>query len=390
MGIQKQSVENNVWTIVLEGRIDTTNADAVKQELLEPEDAQKVIVDCTNLQYLSSAGLRVLLHIKKKYKDTEVVNVSSEVYEILEMTGFTEMMHVEKAYRSVSIEGCQEIGRGSNGIVYRTDPETIVKVYYNKDALPDIRHEREVARRALILGIPTAISYDIVKVGDQYGSVFELLNAKSISEMLIDDPEKNMDECIGRFVGMLKDIHAIEAPEGTFPRAKATAIHWAEYLASYLPSETYEKLIHLISSVPEDNHLVHGDYHSNNVLVQNGETLLIDMDTLSQGNPIFELASMYLAYCGYAMFDPQVSMDFYGFDSDVAHRFWKRTLSAYLNTDDEAVMKDVQDRACVIGYARLMRRTIKRIGIDTPEGKQLTDYCREQLIALCDTYESLV
>ncbi|MBR0085199.1 MAG: hypothetical protein IJL97_01480, partial [Lachnospiraceae bacterium] len=71
---------------------------------------------------------------------------------------FTEMMTVEKAYRVVSVEGCEEIGRGANGTIYRIDRDNVVKVYNNADALEDIQHEREVAKLALILGIPTAIS----------------------------------------------------------------------------------------------------------------------------------------------------------------------------------------------------------------------------------------
>ena len=66
----------------------------------------------------------------------------------------------------------------------------MVKVYNNADALDDIRHEREMAKLALLLGIPTAISYDVVKVGNSYGSVFELLNARSFTRILTDEPQK--------------------------------------------------------------------------------------------------------------------------------------------------------------------------------------------------------
>src|SRR5574344_2999539 len=111
------------------------------------------------------------------------------------MTRFSELIHVEKAYRVISIEGCEVIGQGSNGKVYRLDPDTIIKVYNNPDALPDIRRERELARKAFVKGIPTAIPYDVVKVGAGYGSVFELLSAKSFSKLLKEDPGK-IDEIV--------------------------------------------------------------------------------------------------------------------------------------------------------------------------------------------------
>ena len=52
------------------------------------------------------------------------------------------------------------LGEGANGKVYRYDSDTIVKVYKDSVSLEDIKRERELARTAFILGIPTAIPYD--------------------------------------------------------------------------------------------------------------------------------------------------------------------------------------------------------------------------------------
>ena len=115
--------------IELKGRIDSNNAAEVEKDVmghLASGEADEVVIDAENLEYISSAGLRVLLRIRKTHPSIRIINASSEVYEILEMTGFTEMMTVEKAYRTVSIEGCEEIGRGANGIIYRIDQDNVV------------------------------------------------------------------------------------------------------------------------------------------------------------------------------------------------------------------------------------------------------------------------
>ncbi|MBR5620685.1 MAG: STAS domain-containing protein, partial [Clostridia bacterium] len=209
--------------ITLSGRIDSQNAAAVEERLFaQLADGEPVVADADRLEYISSAGLRVLLRIRKTHPDMRIINVHSEVYEILDMTGFTEMIQVEKAYRTVSIEGCEEIGHGANGSLYRIDRDNVVKVYKNPDSLEDIRHEREMAKLALILGIPTAISYDVVKVGNSYGSVFELLNARSFAKIIVQQPEK-FDWCVKEFADMLKKIHGTEAPEGKLPDMKETA-----------------------------------------------------------------------------------------------------------------------------------------------------------------------
>ena len=177
--------KNDYITIALSGRIDSSNAASVEEDMLsqlQGFDGTEVTLDADKLEYISSVGLRIILRLRKKYTDMKIINVNSAIYEILEMTGFTEMIAVEKAYRVVSVEGCEVIGEGNNGKVYRIDGDNVVKTYKNADALAEIRHEREVARLALILGVPTAISYDIVKVGESYGSVFELLDAKSFSK----------------------------------------------------------------------------------------------------------------------------------------------------------------------------------------------------------------
>ncbi len=152
--------ENDALVIALNGAIDSGNAGQAEQEIqaiLAENPAQSLQIDCVDLQYCSSAGLRIILALKHQIDDTHLINVSSALYEILEMTGFTEIMDVKKAYRVLSVEGCEVIGRGARGTVYRIDRDTIVKVYHSDDALPEIHRERELARTAFVAGVPTAI-----------------------------------------------------------------------------------------------------------------------------------------------------------------------------------------------------------------------------------------
>ena len=326
----KGTLDGDGIRIALSGRIDSNNAHAAEEEIArltsERPDAP-VVMDLQKLEYISSAGLRVLLHLKKTNPDLRLVNVTSEVYEILDMTGFTEMMTVEKAYRVVSVEGCEEIGRGANGTIYRIDSDNVVKVYNNPEALADIQHEREVARIALVLGIPTAISYDVVKVGESYGSVFELLNARSFSRILAEEPAR-FDWCVKEFTDMLKKIHATLVPAGKLPDMRETALDWTQFLRDYLPPDAAEKLDALVRAVPHDDHMLHGDYHTKNLELVDDEVLLIDMDTLAVGHPIFELASMYNAFVGYGEFEHERITQFLGFPFETAQRFWRAVLAA--------------------------------------------------------------
>lgn len=166
----KTKQENNVLTVYLEGRIDANNAAEVEKEIMEAvaSDADAdLVIDAEHLEYISSAGLRILMKLRKSAaKPLAVINVSSEVYEIFNVTGFTELLDVKKALRSISVEGLEEIGRGASAKVYRLDRETVLKVFKPGTSLEIIHQENERSRNAFVSGIPTAISYDIVKVGE--------------------------------------------------------------------------------------------------------------------------------------------------------------------------------------------------------------------------------
>ena len=383
---------DNTFTIPLQGRINSDNSAAVEQEImskLENYDGKSIILDASALEYISSAGLRVILRLKKEYPDITVSNVSPEIYEIFDMTGFTEMMNVEKAYRVVSIEGCEEIGKGANGTIYRIDKDNVVKVYNNADALEDIKHEREVAKLALILGIPTAISYDVVKVGDSYGSVFELLNARSFSKILANEPDK-MDWCFKEYVYMLKKIHSTLVPEGKLPDQKQTAVGWATFMKDYLPEAEGNKLLDLVNAVPHDDHMLHGDYHTKNLELQNDEVLLIDMDTLAIGHPIFELGSIFNSFVGYSEYDKNLILNFQGFDDVTGRTFWEKSLAAYLDTDDEDKLREVADKARIIGYTRMIRRSIRRKGLESEKGRAEIELWKSELIELLGKYDTLL
>ncbi len=383
--------ENDKLVISLSGRIDSANAPDVEREIFAYPDLSKypeLVLDAEELDYISSAGLRVILRLRKQVPGLKIVNVSSAVYEILEMTGFSEMIPVEKAYRKLSVDGCEILGEGSNGIVYRYDPDTIIKVYRNPDALEEIHRERDLARKAFVLGIPTAIPYDVVKVGEGYGSVFELLNAKSFSKLIAAEPER-IDYYVEQFVELLKKIHGTEVSTTDMTDMKAVALDWAEYLKDYLEPALYEKLTGLIKAVPERHNMIHGDYHTNNVELQNGEVLLIDMDTLAYGHPIFELASMFLGFAGFGELNPTICEKFLKLPYETAVSIWKKSLKLYLNTDDEDAAQEVAKKAMIIGYARLMRRTIKRIGFEDEEGRRTIENCREKLTKLLGEVDTL-
>jgi len=384
--------DGDCFKIAFPRRIDSNNALEVENQIKSITRDVKdraIVLDMESLEYISSAGLRVILHVKKMCSALRIVNVRSEIYEILDMTGFTQMLTVEKAYRVVSVEGCEEIGCGANGKLYRIDQDNVVKVYKRADALAEIQHEREVARTALVLGIPTAISYDVVRVGESYGSVFEMLDAHSFSSILDREPEK-LDWCVKEYVELLKKIHSTVVPSGKLPDMRETGLEWASFVKDYLPETAGDKLLSLVKAIPHDDHMIHGDYHTKNLMLQGDEVLLIDMDTLAVGHPVFELASMYNAYIGFYEYGDVDDEPFLGFDLELAKVFWQKTLAAYLDTQDADTLRSVEDKARILGYTRLIRRAVRRQTLKTEWGRAEVALWKGELLSLLEHVDTLI
>ncbi len=86
-------------TVAVEGRLETTNAGSLEQEFSGLYDqVDELVVDCANLEYISSSGLRTLLSAVKTMKKKggfKLTNVSDDVMEILNVTGFADILTIE-------------------------------------------------------------------------------------------------------------------------------------------------------------------------------------------------------------------------------------------------------------------------------------------------------
>lgn len=98
MQIQKEK-QNEAVTLKLDGRLDTVTAPGLEAAVNQLEDdVRHLVLDMGGVQYISSAGLRVLLGAQKKMNRTgsmKLIGVCESVMEILEMTGFSDILVIE-------------------------------------------------------------------------------------------------------------------------------------------------------------------------------------------------------------------------------------------------------------------------------------------------------
>lgn len=95
-----KTTEGTTLNIQIDGRLDTTTAPQLEKELSESiEGMEKVCLDFAKLEYISSAGLRVLLGTQKKmnrqHGELIIRNASDTVKEVFEITGFVDILTIE-------------------------------------------------------------------------------------------------------------------------------------------------------------------------------------------------------------------------------------------------------------------------------------------------------
>ena len=379
-------------TLTLCGRLDTAVSSQVSadinQLLATAGTIQHLTVDAGQLEYISSSGLRILLMLAKRFKQFRITEVNPEVYDVLSMTGFTKMMTVERALRQLSVDGCEVIGVGGVGTVFRLNDDTIIKVFREGTTMDEVRKEITMSKEAFVMGMPTAISFDMVRVGSQYGLVYELLHAQTLSACLKQAPER-VDELARKYAGLFRQMHAIQVPaDSSVPDALEHERNQVLHIRRYFPQEKIDLLLQLLDTVPASNSLLHLDLQAKNAMIQNEELMLIDMGEVGYGHPILDLAHAYSAMVSLVGDYDKII----GIPRELGTELWNRAIDYYfegLPADVVALRKEqIKALSCVRNFSWLA------LSDSFPEA--LINECRtlfdervtrhrEQLLQVCQT-----
>ena len=391
MTVQFSNTEGHA-TLTLCGRLDTSVSSDVKAQIDQHLDHAGTIshltLDTNKLDYISSSGLRILLSLVKRFSNFKIVGVNAEVFDVLNMTGFVKLMTVERALRQVSLDGCEILGIGGVGTVYRLNDDTIIKVFREGTTMDEVRKEITMSKEAFVMGMPTAISFDMVRVGSQYGLVYELLHAQTLSACLKQSPER-VDELARKYAGLFRQMHAIQVPaDSSVPDALEHERSQVMHIRRYFPQEKIDLLLQLLDTVPASNSLLHLDLQAKNAMIQNEELMLIDMGEVGYGHPILDLAHAYSAMVSLVGDYDKII----GIPRELGTELWNRAIDYYfegLPADVVALRKEqIKALSCIRNFSWLA------LSDSFPEA--LINECRalfdervtrhrEQLLQVCQT-----
>lgn len=228
---------------------------------------------------------------------------------------------METQFKPIRIDGLTPFARGASGEVYRLDEETILKLYYEGFSEKEALVEKDRARLALVAGIPTAISFETVQVGQRKGVVYEMIQGPTMSEMVAAEPER-AGELGGVFAEIAETLHHAEGRKTDLPRA-TEPIRYALGRQDYLPERALRRIDALLGELDAAQGYVHGDFHSNNVILSQNGPILLDMGLFSVGSPLFDIATVYFSLFSSPEATASDRSSFTGLSRQEAREFWQ-------------------------------------------------------------------
>jgi len=288
----------DTFTVKLDGRLDGVAAPSLDAKLVL-DGVRELVLDFAKCHYISSAGIRSVLKAHQAMTKAQgkmvVTNVSPHVREVFDLTGLSDMITIGKKTREISLEGLELLSAGVCGECYRLDHETVVKVY-NEGVGPEIaEREKQYSKAAFVMGVPTAISYDVVSCGTRSGVVYELLDAELFSAVIRKDIG-NLDRYAKMLSDTAKTLHAAKGDKTILPDLKHRLRGIIREVGYLFTPEQSEYLMEKLESLPDSDTCVHFDLHSSNIMMQNGELVIIDMGDFSTGSYLFDIGLIYMIY----------------------------------------------------------------------------------------------
>lgn len=349
-------LEHGSPVLYLRGKISTDNAADVETEintLLADCEQKNLVLDLHELNYISSVGIRIILRLAKKFRGLTIRDCQAEVFDVLDMTGLSKIISVTKALRDVSPDGAPIIGKGFAGTVYRLNDDLILKLYAESITRDMVELEKERAEKAFLHDIPTAVSYDVVRHGKQFGIVFELMNAKNLAEVFAAEPDHFAD-IVRRQAQFLRKLNRTTFDADSLPSMKDNYKWRIGKTVDFLSHTEIQTLNELIDAIPDRQTFLHGDFHPKNIMLSGDEFTLIDMADVALGHPIFDLMVVYFSCKHSTWGHPEMLPQIIGFDAATAEKYLQTFFKFYLEPAGDKFIAQTMDLAANLAWLRIL------------------------------------
>ena len=156
-----------------------------------------------------------------------------------------------------------------------------------------------------------------------------------------------------KYIELYKKIHAIRGDASQFLNIKQVYYEAISESAEHYSDEELGKLRALVDSVPETGTLIHGDYHPNNIMVQNGELILIDMGDMTIGHPIFDFLATAATQVNLVKLSPEYAEFHTRMPAELITKTWRRLIDSYFADYPKAERSRIEDQICIFSKLKV-------------------------------------
>ena len=241
---------------------------------------------------------------------------------------------IPNQYTKINLADWHQVGEGGNGKTYENpaEPDLLLKVNNERlSTFEAVKHEYDVSKAVESLGLSTPKMYEMVSVGDAYATISERIkNKKSLSRICHDEPDRT-EEMARLLAKKGKELFATPCNTDFFPSRKEQVL-WAIDHSTFVNRKNREIIRAFAETIPENDHCIHGDFQTGNIIQAGGKYYWIDLDRFAHGDPMFDIGHLFLICHVYAPM--KRVQDIFHMTQDQFQRFWDAFAKAYTGKTD--------------------------------------------------------